>query len=78
MQYQMKKSAKSTKGVQTLVGNPKKAIMKLALPMIFAMSIQTIYNLVDAFWVSGLGANALAAVGLFFPFFFMMLALATG
>jgi len=67
-----------TKGVKTLVGNPKKAIVKLALPMIFAMSVQTIYNLVDAFWVSGLGANALAAVGLFFPFFFMMLALATG
>ena len=60
------------------MGNPKKAILKLALPMILAMSVQTIYNLVDAFWVSGLGANALAAVGLFFPFFFMMLALATG
>ncbi len=72
------KDAGQTQGVKTLIGNPKKAIMKLALPMIFAMSIQTIYNLVDAFWVSGLGADALAAVGLFFPFFFMMLALATG
>ena len=74
----MSKEEITTKGVKTLVGDPKKAIMKLALPMIFAMSIQTIYNLVDAFWVAGLGANALAAVGLFFPFFFMMLALATG
>ena len=74
----MNEEENQTKGVKTLIGDPKKAIMKLALPMIFAMSIQTIYNLVDAFWVSGLGANALAAVGLFFPFFFMMLALATG
>ena len=74
----MSEGESQTKGVKTLVGDPKKAILKLALPMIFAMSIQTIYNLVDAFWVSGLGANALAAVGLFFPFFFMMLALATG
>ena len=74
----MSKEETTTQGVKTLVGDPKKAIMKLALPMILAMSVQVIYNLVDAFWVSGLGANALAAVGLFFPFFFMMLALATG
>lgn len=75
---QMSKEETTTQGVKTLVGDPKKAIIKLAMPMILAMSIQTIYSLVDAFWVSGLGANALAAVGLFFPFFFMMLALATG
>ncbi len=65
-------------GVRTLLGNPRKAIMKLAWPMMFAMSVQTVYNLVDAFWVSGLGTNALSAVGLFFPFFFMIMALATG
>ncbi|MFO7618299.1 MAG: MATE family efflux transporter [Thermoplasmata archaeon] len=69
---------RSHQGVKTLIGNPKKAILKLAWPMMFAMTIQTLYNLVDAFWVSGLGANALSAVGLFFPFFFMVMALATG
>jgi putative MATE family efflux protein len=73
-----KPGARNTKGVKTLLGNPRKAIITLALPMIFAMSVQTIYNLVDAFWVSGLGANALAAVGFFFPFWFMVMALATG
>ncbi len=67
-----------TKGVQTLLGNPKKAIMTLAVPMIIAMSIQTLYNVVDALWVSGLGPDALAAVGFVYPFFFMMMALATG
>ena len=59
-----------TKGIQTLLGDPKKAIIKLSLPMIAAMSIQTLYNLVDAIWVSGLGADAIAAVGFVFPFFF--------
>ncbi|MGQ9700029.1 MAG: MATE family efflux transporter [Candidatus Bipolaricaulaceae bacterium] len=34
--------------------------------------------MVDAIWVSGLGSEALAAVGLFFPFMMGMLALATG
>jgi putative MATE family efflux protein len=70
--------ASKTRGVETLLGDPKRAIIKLSIPMIIAMSIQTVYNLVDALWVSGLGPDALAAVGLFFPFFFIMIAIATG
>jgi len=67
-----------TNGVRTLLGNPRKAIIKLSIPMIIAMSVQTIYSFVDAVWVSGLGPDALSAVGFFFPFFFMIIALATG
>jgi putative MATE family efflux protein len=67
-----------TEGIKTLLGDPKKAIIKLSIPMIIAMSVHTIYNLVDALWVSGLGADALAAVGFVYPLFFMALALATG
>lgn len=67
-----------TEGVKTLLGEPKRAIIKLALPMIVAMSVQTIYNFVDAIWVSGLGADALSAVGFFFPFFFMIMAIGRG
>ncbi len=67
-----------TKGIKTLLGDPKKAIIKLAWPMIIATSTHTLYNLVDAIWVSGLGADALAAVGFFFPFFFIVMAISTG
>lgn len=67
-----------TEGVKTLLGEPKKAILKLAIPMIAALPIQTLYNLVDALWVSGLGADALAAVGFVFPFFMIIMALGTG
>lgn len=67
-----------TEGVKTLLGDPKRAIIKLSLPMIVAMSVQTLYNFVDAIWVSGLGADALSAVGFFFPFLFMLTAVATG
>ncbi|MBN2533029.1 MAG: MATE family efflux transporter [Spirochaetales bacterium] len=67
-----------TKGVQILLGNPKKAIIKLSIPMIIAMSANTLYNLADAIWVSGIGADALSAVGFFFPFFMFLMALATG
>jgi putative MATE family efflux protein len=71
-------AATGTSGMQTLAGDPKKAIIKLGLPMMFAMSIQTVYNLVDTFWVSGLGSEALAAVGFVFPFFFASIAISTG
>lgn len=69
---------KETNGVQTLLGDPKKAIIKLAIPMIIAMSVTTIYNLTDAIWVSGIGSDALAAVGFVFPFFFIALAISNG
>ncbi|WP_321419960.1 MATE family efflux transporter [uncultured Methanomethylovorans sp.] len=72
------KSGHMTAGVRTLMGDPKKAILKLGLPMILAMSVQTVYNLVDTFWVSGLGADSLAAIGFVFPFFMVMIALSTG
>ena len=80
-----------TKGVKTLLGDPKKAIIKLAIPMIIAMFIQTLYNFVDALWVSGFGANiftseqisttgktALAAVGFVLPVYMILIAISTG
>ena len=80
-----------TKGVETLLGDPKKAIIKLAIPMIIAMSVQTIYNFVDTLFVSGIGRTyftdsvipgigdlGVAAIGFIFPFFMMAIALATG
>ena len=65
-------------GISILLGDPKRAILKLSLPMIVAMSVQTLYNLVDAVWVAGLGADALAAIGFAFPFFFAAMALSNG
>ncbi|MDK2890345.1 MAG: hypothetical protein PWR21_977 [Methanoculleus sp.] len=46
--------------------------------MMIAMTLMTLYNVVDAFWVSGLGADALAAVGFSFPLFIITIGLASG
>jgi putative MATE family efflux protein len=67
-----------TKGLKALLGDPKKAILTLSLPMIVAMVVQTLYNLINRIWVSGLGTEAAAAVGFAFPLLFMGTALATG
>ncbi|NLO76942.1 MAG: MATE family efflux transporter [Methanomicrobiales archaeon] len=65
-------------GVETLLGDPKPAIRNLAWPVMIGMILQTVYNLTDAFWVAGLGADALAAVGFFFPFFFAVFGFSNG
>lgn len=67
-----------TKGVKTLLGDPSKAIIKLSVPMIIGMALITLYYIVDAFWVSGLGAEAVAATGFVFPFFFLLMAISNG
>lgn len=69
---------KVTEGVDILLGDPKKAVVKLSIPIIVAMSVQTIYSLTDTFWVAGLGADALAAIGFAFPFFVTQMALTGG
>lgn len=68
----------TTEGVNILLGDPQKAVIKLSIPIIVAMSVQTIYNLTDTFWVAGLGADALAAMGFAFPFFLIQMALTGG
>ena len=75
---QNKQETNSTRGVKTLLGDPKKAIRKLSGPMIIAMLVQTLYNIVDGIWVAGLGSGSLAAVGLFFPVFMIIISLASG
>jgi putative MATE family efflux protein len=67
-----------TEGVDILLGDPKKAVIKLSVPIIVAMAVQTIYSLTDTFWVAGLGADALAAVGFAFPFYVIQMALTGG
>lgn len=70
--------SRSTKGVQLLLGDPKRAIIKLAIPMMTAMFVQTLYNLADGIWVAGLGPESLAAIGMFFPIFMIILSFAAG
>jgi len=71
-------SHNETAGTKMLLADPKRAILKLAVPMMVAMVLLTAYNLVDAFWVAGLGADALAAVGFSFPLFFIVIGLGAG
>ncbi len=61
-----------------ITGNPRKAINKLAFPTIFSMLLMFLNNLIDSFWVSGLNADALAALGFISPLYLVIIGLGNG
>jgi len=67
-----------SEGISILRGDPKKAIVKLSGPMIVAMFLMSTYNIVNAIWVAGLGADALAAVGFITPLFMVLIGMGSG
>jgi len=53
-------------------------LFSMAFPMMIAMLIQALYNIVDSIFVARLGEDALTAVSLAFPVQNLMIAVATG
>ncbi|MBU2524701.1 MATE family efflux transporter [Patescibacteria group bacterium] len=59
-------------------GSMLKALIALAVPVVFANLLQTAYQLIDTFWVGRIGGDAVASVTLAFPIIFLMIALGGG
>ncbi len=59
-------------------GSIFKGLLAISLPIIGANLLQTGYQLVDAFWVGRLGADAVAAVSVSFPVNFLLISLSSG
>ena len=68
----------SSNGVDLMLQNPKKALISMSIPLIISLLITSFYNLIDAAWVSGLGADALAGVGFFTPVFMILVGFGNG
>ena len=66
-----------TEGVNLLRGNPKEAVRKLSTPLMLSMIIISLYNIIDSFWIAGLGADELAAVGFVIPLEFLIISIGT-
>ena len=68
----------SSNNVDLMLDNPKKALIRMSVPLIVSLLITSFYNLIDAAWVSGLGADALAGVGFFTPIFMILVGFGNG
>ena len=68
----------SLSNVDIMLQNPKKALIKMSIPLIVSLLITSFYNLIDSAWVSGLGADALAGVGFFTPIFMILVGFGNG
>ena len=68
----------SSNNVEVMLGNPKKALISMSIPLIVSLLISSFYNLIDAAWVSGIGADALAGVGFFTPIFMILVGFGNG
>lgn len=55
--------------IDLIINHPKKAVVKLSLPIIISFMFTMLYYIIDSIWVSGIGPNALAALGFITPLF---------
>ena len=64
--------------IEMITGDPKKAINKLALPIIASMLLIMANNIIHSIWVAGLGAEPLAALGYVTPLFMILIGIGNG
>ena len=69
---------KPEKRTGNILGDPRKSLIAMVVPIAIGMIVQSLNNFVDAIWVSGLGTAALAATGVVFPFFFILIGIGNG
>ncbi len=67
-----------TKNVGMMLGDPKKAIGYLSLPIAVALLVQQSNNIVDTLWVTSMGAGPMAALGIVNPVYSVILSLGNG
>jgi putative MATE family efflux protein len=63
---------------KNILGDPKKAIFMMSFPIALALLVQYLNSIVDMFWVSGLGADALAAVSIVTPIYSVIISIGNG
>ena len=74
----MNHQSESKSRLKVFLENPSKALWSLAIPIMFGMGIQTLYNLVDMIFIGRLGGQAITGIAFNMPLFFLVLGLTMG
>ena len=74
----MDSHSESKSRLKTFLDNPSKALWSLAIPIMFGMGIQTLYNLVDMIFIGTLGGQSITGIAFNMPLFFLVLGLTMG
>ena len=63
---------------ENLFGDPKRVVIRMSVPIALALLVQYLNSVVDMFWVSGLGADAIAGVSVVTPIYSAIISIGTG
>ena len=70
--------AEGTEGVKVLLGDQRKGVLALSIPIAIALFVQNLNNIVDSFWVSDLGQDPMAALGIIYPLYCILIGIGNG
>ena len=68
----------TNENIESIIGDPKKAINRLAYPTFLSMLLMFANNLIDSMWVNGLGSDPLAALGFMSPLYLVIIGFGVG
>ncbi|MGN0097770.1 MAG: MATE family efflux transporter, partial [Candidatus Methanomethylophilaceae archaeon] len=65
-------------GVEVVLGEPRKAIVAMAIPLIISMIVAAVNTVADRMWCAGLGSDSLAAIALVEPIYLVIMGIGNG
>ena len=68
----------SDSNLELIEKNPKKALRRLAVPIITLNFIITMYTIVDGIWISGISNEAIVAIATIIPLYSILLGISSG
>ena len=68
----------ANENIDILRSNPKNSLIKLSIPIMVTMITTSLYNIIDGVWIAGLGAYAIAGVGITIPLWMIINGLSSG
>ena len=68
----------SGEGVGVLLGDQRKGIITMCIPIAVALLVQQLNNIVDSLWVSDLGGDSMAALGVVYPLYCVLIGIGNG